>query len=120
MFFQLLSDRNPEVLEAFDSTSKTSLDEVVGYQDAERKINTKSKLGLLEQKKIEADLLNRLDASVKFSILENPSDMGDGVDRFDLTLSQALGAATSMKNSADAFATSKLNKVNLAFKSLKY
>ncbi|VDQ04030.1 unnamed protein product [Trichobilharzia regenti] len=109
---KILADRRPEVLEAFERTSRACLAEMLTYQESERKSNAKARnQGLIEHQKQLAEL-NRADAPIKFSLLTGQTEFGDTVDRFDLTLSQALGAA-GKGASGDAYATSKLNKVSV-------
>ncbi|KAA3675882.1 coatomer subunit beta [Paragonimus westermani] len=107
---KVLSDRRLEVLKAFAETSRMCLTEMLTYQESERKAAAKSRNRTLEQRQKQEAELNRADAPVKFSLLSGQSDLGDMVDRFDLTLSQALGA-TVKGSSDDAYATSKLSKV---------
>ncbi|CAH8518846.1 unnamed protein product [Heterobilharzia americana] len=108
---KILADRRPEVLEAFERTSRACLSEMLTCQESERKNNAKARnQGLIEHQKQLAEL-NRADAPIKFSLLTGQTEFGDTVDRFDLTLSQALGG-TGKGNSGDAYATSKLNKVH--------
>ncbi|XP_018650241.1 putative coatomer beta subunit [Schistosoma mansoni] len=108
---KILADRRPEVLEAFEHTSRDCLTEMLTYQESERKNNAKARnQGLIEHQKQLAEL-NRADAPIKFSLLTGQTEFGDTVDRFDLTLSQALGAG-GKGNAGDAYATSKLSKVH--------
>ncbi|CAL8095379.1 unnamed protein product [Calicophoron daubneyi] len=106
---KVLADRRPEILKAFDETSRECLSELVEYQENDRKSAAKSRNKSLEQRQKQEAEMNRADAPIKFSLLTGQSDLGDSVDRFDLTLSQALGAA--VKSGGDAYATSKLSKV---------
>ncbi|KAF7247121.1 hypothetical protein EG68_09147 [Paragonimus skrjabini miyazakii] len=107
---KVLSDGRLEVLKAFAETSHVCLGEMLTYQESERKAAAKSRNRTLEQRQQQEAELNRADAPVKFSLLSGQSDLGDMVDRFDLTLSQALGA-TVKGSGDDAYATSKLSKV---------
>ncbi|CAH8526217.1 unnamed protein product [Schistosoma rodhaini] len=108
---KILADRRPEVLEAFEHTSRGCLTEMLTYQESERRNNAKARnQGLIEHQKQLAEL-NRADAPIKFSLLTGQTEFGDTVDRFDLTLSQALGAG-GKGNAGDAYATSKLSKVH--------
>ncbi|KAF6774034.1 hypothetical protein AHF37_06699 [Paragonimus kellicotti] len=108
---KVLSDGRLEVLKAFAETSRVCLAEMLTYQESERKAAAKSRNRTLEQRQQQEAQLNRADAPVKFSLLSGQSDLGDTVDRFDLTLSQALGA-TVKGSGDDAYATSKLSKVS--------
>ncbi|CAH8616244.1 unnamed protein product [Dicrocoelium dendriticum] len=107
---KILADRRPEVLSAFDQTSRACLSEMLAYNESERKSAAKSRNRALEQRQQQEAEMNRADASIKFSLLSSHSDLGDIADRFDLTLSQALGAAVK-GSGGDAYATSKLSKV---------
>ncbi|KER23243.1 hypothetical protein T265_08815 [Opisthorchis viverrini] len=105
---KVLADRRSEVLKAFEESSRACMSDLLTYQESERKAAAKSRNRSLEQRQqLEAEM-NRADAPIKFSLLAGQSDLGDSVDRFDLTLSQALGAAA---RGGDAYATSKLGKV---------
>ncbi|KAH8859633.1 Coatomer subunit beta [Schistosoma japonicum] len=108
---KILADRRAEVLEAFERTSHSCLTEMLTYQESERKSDAKTRnQGLIEHQK-QLSELNRADAPIKFSLLTGHTEFGDTVDRFDLTLSQALGSG-GKGNSGDAYATSKLSKVH--------
>ena len=98
------------MLAAFEYTSRDCLKEMLSCQETERKMAAKTRNQNLEQQQQQDAQLNQADAPIKFSLLTGQMEFGDLVDRFDLTLSQALGA-TVKNNSGDAFATSKLSKV---------
>ncbi|THD26023.1 Coatomer subunit beta [Fasciola hepatica] len=108
---KVLADRRMEVLEAFDKTSRACLAELVTYQETERKQAARTRNQSLEQHHREEAQLHRADAPVRFSLLVGQSEFGDLEDRFDLTLSQALGATVKGGSVEDAYATSKLSKV---------
>lgn len=109
--YQVLADRRMEVLEAFDKTSRECLTELVTYQEVERKQAAKTRNQSLEQHHREEAQFHRADAPVRFPLLVGHSEFGDLEDRFDLTLSQALGATVKSGTADDAYATSKLSKV---------
>ncbi|KAA0188212.1 Coatomer subunit beta, partial [Fasciolopsis buskii] len=107
---KVLADRRMEVLEAFDKTSRECLTELVTYQEVERKQAAKTRNQSLEQHHREEAQFHRADAPVRFPLLVGHSEFGDLEDRFDLTLSQALGATVKSGTADDAYATSKLSK----------
>ncbi|PAA48185.1 hypothetical protein BOX15_Mlig004513g2 [Macrostomum lignano] len=96
---KVLAERSQPMMEVFDLYCREALDQLLSSQ-------------LAEEKSCETVRTKRAvqpDDPVRFIQLAPANEFGDLEDRFDLTLSQALG--TAAKPESDILLSSKLNKV---------
>jgi len=107
---QALANKDLSFLKAMQAMCRDKLIEMISSQDAERREIDKTGESLVQVRS--APKIVQPDSPVHFSLLSSKTEMSDLIDRFDLTMSQALGDSSMFgKDKNDLFSTSKLSKV---------